>query len=79
MSDLCDTAAAAERRATTILLERLRSSDPITRADLNAAMTEGFGGSDADGRWTQRESFEILEHALVHLSAVSTDGTDLRL
>lgn len=66
MSDLFDTANAAERRAASILVERLRSSEAVSRADLNAAMTEGFGGSDADGLWTQRDSFEILEHALAH-------------
>lgn len=66
MSDLFDTATAAERRAAVILADRLRATDPITRADLNAAMIEGFGGTDADGFWTQRDSFEILEHALAH-------------
>ena len=66
MSDLFDTATAAERRAATLLIDRLRSTDPITRADLNAAMIEGYGGTDADGLWTQRDSFEILEHALAH-------------
>jgi len=66
MSDPFETATAAERRAATILVERLRAIDPITRADLNHAMIGGFGGSDADGLWTQRDSFEILEHALAH-------------
>uniref|UniRef100_UPI0030C7DB88 strawberry notch family protein n=1 Tax=Rhizorhapis sp. SPR117 TaxID=2912611 RepID=UPI0030C7DB88 len=66
MPDLFDSATAAERRAATALVNRLRSSEPITRADLNAAMVEGFGGSDADGYWTQRDSFELLEHALAH-------------
>jgi hypothetical protein len=66
MSDLFDTAAAAEKRATAFLCERLRTQRPITRADLNAAMIEGFGGTDAEGYWTQRDSFEILEHALAH-------------
>jgi hypothetical protein len=59
MSDLFDTATAAERRAATLLIDRLRSTDPITRADLNTAMIEGYGGTDADGLWTQRDSFEI--------------------
>jgi len=66
MPDLFDSATAAERRAATALVNRLRSSETITRGDLNAAMVEGFGGSDADGYWTQRDSFEILEHALAH-------------
>src|SRR3546814_2885290 len=29
-------------------------------------MGAGFGGTDADGLWTQHDSFEILEHALTH-------------
>src|SRR3546814_10422277 len=29
-------------------------------------MTEAFHGTDADGLWTQRQSFEFLELALVH-------------
>lgn len=66
MSDLFDAATAAQRRVSTLLCERLRSTEPITRADLNAAMVEGYGGTDADGLWTQRDSFEILEHALAH-------------
>ncbi|MBN9940348.1 hypothetical protein JND29_14805, partial [Listeria monocytogenes] len=36
----------------------------------NEAMVSAFGGSDAEGRWTQRESFEVLEHALaLHIRA----------
>lgn len=27
-------------------------------------MTSAFGAGDASGRWTQRDSFEVLEHAL---------------
>lgn len=66
MTNLFDTVSTAERRASTLLVDRLRSTTPITRADLNAAMVEGYGGTDADGLWTQRDSFEILEHALAH-------------
>ena len=54
MSDLFDTTTAAERRAATILVDRLRSTEPITRADLNAAMVEGYGGTDADGERVTR-------------------------
>jgi hypothetical protein len=31
---------------------------------LNDVMWKAYGGSDADGRWSQRTSFEVLEHAL---------------
>ena len=64
MSDLFDAALVAERRATALIVERLRGIGAIMRADLNTALTEGFGASDADGRWSQRDSFEFLEHAL---------------
>ncbi|WP_416341390.1 strawberry notch-like NTP hydrolase domain-containing protein [Sphingobium yanoikuyae] len=68
MLDPTATTAAAEHRAAMILVDRLRANGPVTRADLNAAMTEGFGGTDAEGLWTQRDSFELLEHALaLHL------------
>ena len=66
MTDLFDAANAADRRAALLLRDKLSTPDPITRATLNAAMTEAFGGRDADGHWTQRDSFEILEHALAH-------------
>nr|WP_319296518.1 strawberry notch family protein [Sphingobium sp.] len=73
MTDLFDIKIAAERRAAAILVERLCSSGPVTRADLNAAMTHAYEGSDADGLWTQRDSFEMLEHALaLHLQSTAT-------
>ena len=42
MSDLFDIAVTAGRRAATILVDCLRTCDPITRADLNMAMVEGY-------------------------------------
>ena len=70
MSDLFEAAAQAEREAVRILLSRLRADEAIQRRHLNEAMTAAFGGSDADGRWTQRASFELLEHALaIHLQS----------
>ena len=70
MSDLFEAAAQAEREAVRLLLPRLRADEAIQRRHLNEAMTAAFGGSDADGRWTQRASFELLEHALaIHLQS----------
>jgi predicted RNA methylase len=63
MSDLFAAAGASDRLAAQALLPLLRSGAPITRRQLNEAMTSAFGGSDADGHWTQRDSFELLEHA----------------
>jgi hypothetical protein len=36
----------------------------ITRNALNAATSILYGGSNAEGRWTQRDSFELLEQGL---------------
>lgn len=67
MTDLFE--AAAQRRTPAQLAARALSTlidngTVITRAIMNQAMASAFGGSDATGRWTQRESFEVLEHAL---------------
>lgn len=51
--------------AARILLLTVLSDAAITRAILNDAMTSAFGGSDAAGRWTQRESLEVLEHGII--------------
>jgi hypothetical protein len=67
MSDLFDTApcrASSFTAAARELVPAVLGEEKITRTLLNAAMTAAFGGSDADGRWTQRESFEVLEHAV---------------
>ena len=70
MRDLLDTAAVTDRGAACRIAELLASQHAVTRRDLNQAMTATFGGSDAEGRWTQRDSFEMLEHALaLHLAA----------
>ncbi len=66
MSDLFDAPIASEIRAAALIAPHLKSGGPISRANLNAAMTEAFQGTDADGLWTQRQSFELLELALVH-------------
>lgn len=64
MTDLFHAAKRADHEAARQLLPLLSSGETITRRHLNQAMTAAYGGSDAEGRWTQRESFEILEHAL---------------
>lgn len=68
MSDLFHAAPSAEHEAARQLLAPLRAGTPISRRMINTAMVSAFGGSDVEGRWTQRESFEVLEHALaLHL------------
>ena len=77
MLDLLDTAPPTDRAAALEIAQLLAGTTPIVRRDLNAAMTTVFGGSDADGRWTQRDSFEMLEHALaLYMTARPFDLTD---
>ena len=63
MSHLSDAPLRADRRAADLLQPLLAGKDAIARNDLNAAMIRAYGGSDADGCWTQRDSFEVLELA----------------
>ncbi|TVV76949.1 strawberry notch family protein [Sphingomonas solaris] len=69
MRDLLDIPAVTDTDAARPIVDLLAGSASISRRDINAAMVATFGGTDADGRWTQRDSFEILEHALaLHLA-----------
>ena len=69
MFDLLDLPTVNDRAAADEIALLLAAGTPIGRSDLNQAMTAAFGGSDADGRWTQRDSFEMLEHAVaLHLA-----------
>ena len=65
MPNLLDPARLASAVAADLLQAPLAASEPISRLHLNEAMRAAYGGSDADGRWTQRDSFEVLEHAVV--------------
>ena len=70
MTDLFHAADRAEHDAARLLLPHLASECAVTRRLLNEVMAAAFGGSDADGQWTQRRSFEVLEYALaLHLRA----------
>ena len=67
MTDLFDDAlfrAGACTAAAKALEPAILADVKITRAMLNDAMIGAYGGTDAEGRWTQRESFEVLEHAI---------------
>ena len=70
--------AAARTLAAKILL-----AIPIDRAALTQAMTEATGGSDADGLWQQRDSFEALEVAIAltapELTARSDGASAIRI
>ncbi|MBN2974304.1 hypothetical protein FHR20_004321 [Sphingomonas leidyi] len=68
MTDLFHAADGADHQAARLLLPHLAADSVISRRLINDIMVTAFGGSDADGRWTQRTSFEVLEHALaLHL------------
>ncbi|VXC98452.1 Methylase [Sphingomonas sp. T1] len=70
MFDLLDIPPVTDRAAAAKIAGLLAAGTPVARRDLNEAMTAAFVGSDADGRWTQRDSFEMLEHAIaLHLAA----------
>jgi predicted RNA methylase len=56
--------ASAILGAARTLAAKLLLAVPIDRAALSQAMTESAGGSDAEGAWEQRDSFEALEVAL---------------
>lgn len=72
MTDLFDATARRFSHAGALIRATLVGDAPIPRATLNEAMCTAFGGSDADGRWTQRDSFEALELALaMHLAGTA--------
>ncbi len=64
MLDLIDLAVRPPADAAASIADQLAAGGKITRKQLNAAMTEALGGTDAEGYWTQRDSFEALERAL---------------
>jgi len=70
MFDLLDLPPVTDHSPAARIAGLLASGTPIARRDLNEAMTATFGGSDADGHWTQRDSFEMLEHGIaLHLAS----------
>ena len=48
----------------------------INRTNLDAAMFNAFGSTSAQGEWSQRESFEMLEHALTLFLIAQPDCSD---
>ncbi|NLR40646.1 strawberry notch-like NTP hydrolase domain-containing protein [Novosphingobium sp. ERW19] len=56
--------ASAIMGAARTLADRLLLAASISRATLTEAMTKSAGGSDFQGAWQQRDSFEALEVAL---------------
>ncbi|MEP9390007.1 strawberry notch-like NTP hydrolase domain-containing protein [Mesorhizobium sp. KR9-304] len=63
-SDAIDTAQAIHQAAMQ-LLPSLEQGKPVTTAELRVAMTDSFGGSDAQGFWVWKDAYEALEVAQV--------------
>jgi hypothetical protein len=59
-----DTAQAIHQAAIQ-LLPFLEQGKPITTAVLRVAMTESFGGTDAQGLWVWKDAYEALEAAQI--------------
>jgi hypothetical protein len=72
MTDLFERILTCEHAAATQIQAQLAATQSITRKLVNQVMTDVFGGSDAAGAWTQRQSFEVLELATVlHLRSLA--------
>jgi len=70
MFDLLDLPPVNDHSAAENIAGLLAAGTSIARRNLNEAMIAAFGGSDADGHWTQRDSFEMLEHGIaLHLAS----------
>ena len=67
MTDLFDRDQTIRTDILTELAAQI-SDRTVDRKALNAAATTIYGGTNASGAWTQRDSFELLEQALtIHL------------
>ena len=49
--------------AARTIAAHLASDEPITRRQLHTLLTDHFGGTDADGRWSVRDAHIALELA----------------
>jgi len=57
--------AAAIHQAARLLLPFIEQGEPVTTAALRTVMTDGFGGTDAQGFWVWKDAYEALEAAQV--------------
>ena len=51
--------------AARTLSSRIASGEPLSRRQVSEVLSEQFGGSDADGRWSVRDAHAALELAQV--------------
>ncbi|MBE1529745.1 putative RNA methylase [Sphingopyxis sp. OAS728] len=59
--------AQAIHRAASRLLPALEAGEAVDAARLRWAMTEAFGGSDAEGRWDWKSAYDACEAAQVEM------------
>jgi len=64
MTNLLTKLENPDCEAADRMLDALTSTGSIDRAAMNASMTAAYGATNASGCWTQRDSFEVLEHAI---------------
>ena len=53
------------RTAAQRIADRLSEGRSVARNDLLAGMTSAFGGSSADGSWSLRDAYDVLELAQI--------------
>ncbi|TAM95515.1 MAG: methylase, partial [Rhizobiaceae bacterium] len=58
-------AAQAIHQAATQLLPFLEQGTPVTTTALRTAVTDSFGGTDAQGSWVWKDAYEALEAAQI--------------
>ena len=62
-----DVLPSADRlvAAAEMLVPALKDGERITRRMMNAAMAEAYGFTSAEGVWSQRDSFQMVETAVM--------------
>lgn len=74
--DIANKAAKIDQAAADIAA-LINNNEPISRKTLNSAMTRAFGTTSETGLWSQRDSFEMLEHATVKSLLTKADSNAL--
>jgi predicted RNA methylase len=72
------TKAHMINRAAHQIASLFAQAEPIARAMLNDAMTSAFDANDASGAWSQRDSFDMLEHGMVKALLLRQQSDDPR-
>ena len=69
VTDLFDITDARFDAAISTISDKIR--DGVSKADLFSAMTDLYGSGSAEGNWTQRDAYDLLEAALTRYLARS--------